>query len=161
MLKSGMLVALALMNLHDPAANFDALWQRISPKNFRCALAASSPNFSQFKFKQWQDHGKDPDVELARERVAYSEYRAKFKRVVKELPGQLERPIKSFRQQFPDLRVPIAITIVQSLGEMDGGIRILNGQRRPLFGADAIARFHNSLTMPMEAPFLHHEFFHA
>lgn len=62
-----------------------------------------------------------------------------------------------FRKFFPDYAPTMPIYLLHSLGEMDGGTRELRGKAVAVFGADVIARIHDSATI---GPFLDHELFH-
>ena len=62
-----------------------------------------------------------------------------------------------FRRFFPDYAPTMAIYLVHSLGEMDGGTRTVRGRLVAIFGADVIAQIHDRATI---GPFLDHELFH-
>ena len=73
-----------------------------------------------------------------------------------------------FRQLFADARHtfeasfgPVAskqpVYLIDSMGELDGGTRDLNGKQTLLFGADVIAEVHSGKNM---TAFFHHELFH-
>ena len=49
------------------------------------------------------------------------------------------------------------IHIANSLFEMDGGSRKIDGRQVFVLGLDSIAKYHNALT---DTPFFHHELFH-
>jgi hypothetical protein len=62
-----------------------------------------------------------------------------------------------FRAFFPDYRLGVPVYLVHSLGEMDGGGRTIGDRDVMVFGADVIARIHDTGTI---GPFLDHELFH-
>lgn len=75
---------------------------------------------------------------------------------------------QQFRQLFADARQtfearfgPVAsrqpVYLIDSMGELDGGTRDLNGKPTLLFGADVIAEVHSGKNM---TAFFHHELFH-
>jgi hypothetical protein len=59
---------------------------------------------------------------------------------------------------FPGFTPDVPVYLVHSLGEMDGGTRELNGKIHLIFGADMIARIHDTHAL---TPFLDHELFHV
>lgn len=83
-------------------------------------------------------------------RTAYIEKSQKF-------GASLDQHMRTFGAAFPDYRNSTPITLVHSLGEMDGGPRELNGKVHLVFGADVMAA-----TNPDgdAAPLFHHELFH-
>jgi hypothetical protein len=83
-------------------------------------------------------------------RQAYLDKMAKF-------DADLPRHIATFSAVFPDFRPEVSTYLLYSLGEMDGGIRELNGRNYLIFGADVMARLHGNGD---EAAFFHHELFH-
>jgi hypothetical protein len=62
-----------------------------------------------------------------------------------------------FRRFFPDYDPRVPVYLLHSLGEMDGGMRTVEGKSMMVFGADVIARLHDAGTM---GAFLDHELFH-
>jgi len=66
------------------------------------------------------------------------------------------------RQKFESVFGPVAsrqpVYLLDSLGELDGGTRELNGKSTLLFGADVIAEVHSGQNL---APFFYHELFHV
>jgi hypothetical protein len=71
--------------------------------------------------------------------------------------ASLDQHMRTFGAAFPNYRNTTPITLVHSLGEMDGGPRELNGKVHLVFGADVMAA-----TNPEgdAAPLFHHELFH-
>lgn len=65
------------------------------------------------------------------------------------------------RHRFESIFGPISSTqpvfLLDSLGELDGGTRELNGKSTLLFGADVIAEIHSGQKL---TPFFYHELFH-
>jgi hypothetical protein len=58
---------------------------------------------------------------------------------------------------FPDFTPEVSTYFSYVLGEMDGGVRVLNGRTYLIFGADNMTRLHGNGD---EAAFFHHELFH-
>jgi len=71
--------------------------------------------------------------------------------------ASLDQHLATFHSAFPEYQNTTPITLVHSLGEMDGGPRELNGKVHLVFGADVMAA-----TNPTgnAAPLFHHELFH-
>jgi len=83
-------------------------------------------------------------------RTAYLDKSEKF-------GAALDQHMRTFNRVFPKYENATPITLVHSLGEMDGGPRELNGRIHLVFGADVMAE-----TNPdgNSAPLFHHELFH-
>lgn len=69
----------------------------------------------------------------------------------------LDEHMRTFNATFPNYRNTVPITLVHSLGEMDGGPRELNGKVHLVFGADVMAALNPDGNA---APLFHHELFH-
>jgi hypothetical protein len=98
------------------------------------------------------------DANIARSFTDFPERREAFKRTAASFRSMLEPAIDSFVGTFRDFRSLGHIALLHSLGEMDGGTRIVSGQNYLVFGADVIARLYPPGT---ERPFFHHELFHV
>lgn len=72
--------------------------------------------------------------------------------------GNLAADMASFRKTFPDFKAERPIYLLHSLGEMDGGTRLIDGAPHLIFGADGMAQYHEGFRS--ESPFFHHELFH-
>lgn len=83
-------------------------------------------------------------------RTAYLDKSEKF-------GASLDRHMRTFNATFPNYRNSTPITLVHSLGEMDGGPRELNGKVHLVFGADVMAAVNPDGNA---APLFHHELFH-
>jgi len=64
---------------------------------------------------------------------------------------------RSFQAVFGPVSTERPVYLIDSLGELDGGTRELNGKNTLVFGADVIAEVHRGRDM---VPFFHHELFH-
>jgi hypothetical protein len=70
-----------------------------------------------------------------------------------QLPGYMA----SFKATFPDFVAPDDIYVVHSLGEMDGGIRPIDGKDTLIFGIDRMVQLRGD---DDQSAFFHHELFH-
>ena len=97
------------------------------------------------------------DARIARALKEFPELRPRYEQTQREFPAAFEAGIQHFRKAFPGFTPNVPVYLLHSLGEMDGGIRELGGKNYLIFGADVIARMHDSHTL---TPFLDHELFH-
>jgi hypothetical protein len=108
----------------------------------------------------------------AREKVGPFNYNDLILKALREYPEK-RGGIEEVSRRFQKLLVPAQRTfeaalgpmgemapmyLLHSLGEMDGGVRTLNGRPTMFFGADVIAQNHLAHNIQ---PFFHHELFHA
>ena len=63
-----------------------------------------------------------------------------------------------FRTFFRDYRQQMPVYLVQSINQMDGGTRTINGRATLVFGAEMITHLHDQSTI---GPLLDHELFHT
>jgi hypothetical protein len=87
----------------------------------------------------------------------FPQERAGIEEISRRFSSILDPARRSFEAQFGPMTGYLPIYLVHSLGEFDGGTRMLPGGVRLLFGADLMARLHNGQNV---APFFHHELFH-
>ena len=88
----------------------------------------------------------------------FGQLRPKYEQAEREFPAAYAAGIVHFHQTFPGFRMTMPVWLVHSLGRMDGGTRKIRGVNTLVFGADAIARYHDSRDI---GPFLDHEMFHV
>jgi hypothetical protein len=88
----------------------------------------------------------------------FPNYRARFERISRGFRRMIEPALAHFVRVFPDLRPIGNIYLIHSMGEMDGGTRMVEGRQRLIFGADVMAQVHN---FDDERPFFEHELFHV
>ncbi|RYD53957.1 MAG: hypothetical protein EOP60_09020 [Sphingomonadales bacterium] len=98
-------------------------------------------------------------------------YRERVRKALEAYPAQRERILATardfkiayesgnarFLRFFPGYKPSMPIYLLHSLGEMDGGTREIDGRTVAVFGADVIARIHDSSSI---GPLLDHELFH-
>jgi len=98
------------------------------------------------------------DAQIARSLETFAALRLKYEQVQREFPTAFDAGIQHFRKIFPGFTPNVPVYLLHSLGEMDGGLRDLDGKNYLIFGADVIARMHDTQTL---TPFLDHELFHV
>lgn len=98
------------------------------------------------------------NASVARALATFPGIRARYEQTERDFPRAYAAGIRHFRAQFPGFRPTLPIWFVHSLGRMDGGTRTLRGRNVMIFGADVIARIHDSNDI---GPFLDHEMFHV
>jgi hypothetical protein len=97
------------------------------------------------------------DQKVLKNLAAYPAERDRILTAARQFDGLFFHARPAFEKAFGRVSSRQPIYLVHSLGEMDGGTRELHGKDTLLFGADVIARIHDSNDME---PFLHHELFH-
>ncbi|MGN6819691.1 MAG: hypothetical protein ACTHJR_13570 [Sphingomonas sp.] len=102
--------------------------------------------------------GAQFNTSVANALAKFPEIRARYEQTERDFPRAYAAGIRHFRAQFPGFRPSLPIWFVHSLGRMDGGTRTLRGKNVMIFGADVIARIHDSRDI---GPFLDHEMFHV
>lgn len=123
-------------------------------KLFRARFNALLPGFYEPRFGATEEKY---DAHIARNLAVYPERRDKFLAAARDFEAAYASGNTRFRRFFPDYAPTMPIYLVHSLGEMDGGTRELRGQPVAVFGADVIAKIHDSTSI---GPFLDHELFH-
>jgi len=98
------------------------------------------------------------DAQVATALKDFEKLRPRYEKVQREFPAAFEAGIQHFRNAFPGFTPNVPVYLLHSLGEMDGGTRELDGRVYLIFGADMIARIHESRTI---TAFLDHELFHV
>ena len=121
------------------------------------AEAYDNDSYYDFVRDEWHTAGLDPDEKVREHLAEFSELREGFTQAAQRLPGQLVSAITSFKEAFPDFDASFDVTLLHSLGRMDGGTCRIKGETRFFFGADRLALLHNA---EVGRPFFHHEFTH-
>ena len=88
---------------------------------------------------------------------AYPERRAGTLAVSRQFNELFDPARKSFEAVFGPVSSQEPVYLLDSMGELDGGTRELNGKSTLLFGADVIAEVHSGQRMNA---FFYHELFH-
>jgi hypothetical protein len=120
---------------------------------FRQRLGSLFPGFYE---PRWRDEAGFVDA-VSKALAGFPSIRAEFTVASDRFAGNLTTASSRFRRFFPEYRLTTPIYLVHSLGEMDGGTRTIDGRDVMVFGADVIARIHDSASI---GPFLDHELFH-
>lgn len=121
------------------------------------AEAYDNDPYYDFVRDEWRKEGLEPDEKIREHLADFPKLRKGFVQAAQRLPGQLDSAVTSFKEAFPDFDASFDITLLHSLGQMDGGTRKINGETRFFFGADMIALYHD---FGDDRPFFHHEFVH-
>lgn len=87
----------------------------------------------------------------------YPERRAGVLAVSRHFRELFAKARQTFEQRFGPVGSSQPVYLIDSMGELDGGTRELNGTPTLLFGADVIAEVHSTKDM---TAFFHHELFH-
>jgi len=98
------------------------------------------------------------DARIAGALEGFPDLRARYEQVQRDFPAAFDAGIRHFRTVFPGFTSHVPIYLLHSVGEMDGGTRELRGRPHLIFGADVIARIHETRDL---TPFLDHELFHV
>jgi len=88
----------------------------------------------------------------------FAALRPRYEQAERDFPRAYAAGLAHFRGTFPGFKSTVPIWFVHSLGRMDGGTRTLEGRNTLIFGADVIAKIHDSGDI---GPFLDHELFHV
>ncbi len=126
---------------------------------FKQQVAPLQPAFygiARFEGKRTQ---QQRDVQIQKALAQFPQIRAGYQAKAAQFADALARNSASFAAAFPDYRATTPVVLLHSLGEMDGGLRTLDGQRQLVFGADGMAIHH--APDADESAFFHHELFHA
>ena len=97
------------------------------------------------------------DFRILLQLKTYPERRAATLAVSRKFNQQFAPARRHFEAAFGPVHSNQPVFVLNSLGELDGGIRKLNGHSTLLFGADVIAEFHSGRDM---TAFFYHELFH-
>lgn len=150
--------------IHNYADSFLAFWSKNKGRTiseqveaFKVEVAPKLPEFYQFKFDRWKQQGKDVDEMLGEQLRAFPRIAEFFAEKNRLINAELEGNLATFQKAFDDFDTDFDVYILHSLGEMDGGARMINGKQYFIFGIDGIIEHHNADT---DVPFYHHEFFH-
>lgn len=95
---------------------------------------------------------------IARSFERFAELRPAYETTAASFESMLAPAREDFMRTFPDLAPIGDIYLVHGVGEMDGGIRTIDGRRYMVFGADVMARMY---APGDERPFFQHELFHV
>lgn len=151
--------------LHNHAPEFVKFWEAAKDlpldkqiEEFDRVVYPTFPEFYSHRFQRWAEIGKSKEEGLKK---TFDEYRSMHSQFIQKtdlIGKEIESNLSTFLSRFPDLNTDFDIYIIHSLGEMDGGTRIIDGKFYFIFGIDGIIKYHNAST---DIPFFHHELFHV
>ncbi|KQW90025.1 hypothetical protein ASC94_19950 [Massilia sp. Root418] len=153
------------LEVHSLAREFVTFWdgtqglpeaERVQA--FKTQVGAKFPEFYGVERYAGARTAAQHDDIIRRNIAAFGEQRQAYLDKVDQFGTELPGHIATFTAAFPDFKPVVATYFLHSLGEMDGGTRVLNGRNYLIFGADGMVRYHGKGT---EAPFFHHELFHT
>lgn len=155
----------ATPRVHNYAKTFQSFWQLNQGLTLDSQLEAFKrevipvfPQFYNYKINKWKAQDKDPDQEMKRFLSEFPKIEKRFNEKADQISQEIEEALKSFQVVFDDFNTDFDIYVVHSFGEMDGGIRELEGKSTFIFGIDGILKYH---TAASDVPFFHHELFHV
>ena len=151
--------------VRDLARSFDVFWQRSQQDGeaqriarFKQEIAPLFPDFYGIERYEGRRTQAQHDALIGRAIAVYPAIREDYLRKAGRFERDLPRYTASFQASFPDYRQQQPIYFLNSLFEMDGGTRDLNGHAYLIFGIDGMVRYHGKTD---EAAFFHHELFHT
>jgi hypothetical protein len=174
-LASGTAASPALSEAPSPVAinitaDFTAFWDATKTLTMDERVAAFHRDMDP-KFPGFYDPARfakpgDPDRQdkrIAAAITAFPKIRERYEAKVEAFDADLAKNTATFVKAFPDYVPTVPVALVHSLGEMDGGTRVLksaDGSEKEwlVFGADVMAEVHD---FPDESAFFHHELFHT
>jgi len=125
---------------------------------FKAEMAALFPGFYDTERVRAFATAEVYDGLIARSFERFADVRPKYEAIAASFEAMLAPARADFMRTFPDLAPIGEVYLVHSVGEMDGGIRMINGQRYMVFGADVMAQLY---APGDERPFFQHELFHV
>lgn len=96
------------------------------------------------------------DEQIARSIKQFPAIRPGYMQKVRQFGAELPKYIGTFKTAIPDFQPPQEIYLLHSLGEMDGGLRTIDGKPALIFGADVMTMRHGKGN---ESAFFHHQLF--
>jgi hypothetical protein len=152
-------------HLHNTALAFADFWDANHAKPpaeqvaaFKATVAPTFPGFyDAARFKSFLTPAQY-DERIVTAVRDFPAIRADYVRKAQQFGAALPAYLASFKATFPDANPPADIYVLHSLGEMDGGMREIDGRTPLIFGVDRMATLHGNGN---ESAFFHHELFHA
>lgn len=123
---------------------------------FKARFEPLFPGFYDIARQPWTTQARY-DQRIAQSFARFPSIRDRYARTAANFTTMLRPALGAFTRAFPDMGPIGDIYLVNSLGEMDGGVREINGSYYFVFGADMMASVH---TWTNERPFFQHELFH-
>jgi hypothetical protein len=154
----------AAPRLHNDAMAFVDFWDANHDKPpaaqvaaFKTTVAPTFPAF--YKAERFQSFltPAQYDERIVKAVEEFPTIRAAYVRKTQQFGVRLPGYMASFKATFPDFKAPEDIYVVHSLGEMDGGMRAIDGKDFLIFGIDRMVQLRGD---DNESAFFHHELFH-
>jgi hypothetical protein len=123
-------------------------------RSFRARFNALLPGFYEPRYGKSQ---AAYDAQVASALAGFDASRRGYGAMAARFPQALASGVAHVRLTFPDFRPDIPVYLIHSLGEMDGGTRVLRKRNVMIFGVDRIAQLHADASL---GPFIDHELFH-
>ncbi|WP_426022888.1 hypothetical protein [Brevundimonas sp. PWP3-1b1] len=154
------------MEVHNIAGEFLGFWDSTRDKTtaervvlFKRDVAPEFPGFyGHARFNGLMTE-EQRDGTIARSIESFGAIRDAYVLKLETFDRDLARNTSVFAETFPDFQPDRPIWVLHSLGEFDGGTRVIDGQAFLLFGVDGMVAFHDA-DVTNEAAFFHHELFH-
>jgi hypothetical protein len=151
--------------VHNKAMGFVEFWDaaKTLPKSEQLVQfkARVAPDFAGFygteRFEGTVTQEKR-DEHIQRAIDEFASIREGYITKARNFEAELPKNIASFKVSFPDFVPNNEIYVVHSLGEMDGGMRNIDGKSYLIFGVDGMVKYHGEGS---DTPFFHHELFHT
>ncbi|MEZ4743995.1 MAG: hypothetical protein R3B45_16365 [Bdellovibrionota bacterium] len=115
------------------------------------------PAFYKYKAQKWSKQGLEPNKEVNKQFNSFETIKDTFVKKYHALKPIISTALEDFKKHFPDMKGNNKIVLLHSLGELNGGIRVIDNEPIFLLGLDIMAKYHN---WENDIPFFHHEFFH-
>jgi hypothetical protein len=152
--------------VHNIASDFLVFWDSTQGKPtaerveiFKRDVAPRFPSF--YGFTRFGDKATQTfrDGTIAKSIDEFGPIHDAYAAKVKLIDQNLPRNTAVFFKAFPDFKPDGPVWILHSLGEMDGGTRVIDGHSVLVFGVDGMVIFQNK-NVHDESAFFHHELFH-
>jgi hypothetical protein len=151
--------------LHNLGMEFTQVWDANKDKPaaeqvaaFKARLAPAFPGFYSAERLKNRFTSAQYDGAIEGALKEFPTLRPVYEKKTREFESALPKYVATFKTRFPDLALPDDIYVLHSLGEMDGGMRTIDGKSYFIFGVDVMAKFHGDGS---ESAFFHHELFHV
>jgi hypothetical protein len=115
------------------------------------------PSFYDFKLNSLSNKVNDLDSYLLKIITDFPSLRDRFVLFHNNIRSNIDYGLHLMQKTFPEFNIDLPFHICHSLGECDGGVRLLNGSNAMILGIDVMAKVHN---WDNEIPFIQHELFH-
>ncbi|WP_377702654.1 hypothetical protein [Pseudoduganella sp. UC29_71] len=137
------------MEVHSLAREFAAFWDATQSlpeaervQAFKTQVAAKFPAFYGVERYAGRRTQAQQDELIAHALAGFGKQRQAYLDKVDQFNAELPRHIATFNAAFPGFQPNVTTYFLHSLGEMDGGTRVLDGRNYLIFGADGMVYYH-------------------